>query len=66
MMSMLKFACKDVGMECDFVATGTTAAEVTEKAFAHAGVVHADMLKKMNEAEMAQMTKMVAASIKSE
>ncbi len=25
---MLKFACKDVGMECDFVATGATAKEV--------------------------------------
>ena len=63
---MLKFACKDVGVECDFVATGATAEEVKGKAFAHAGVVHADMLKTMNENEMAQMTKAVEASIKPE
>jgi len=53
-------------VECDFVATGATAEEVKEKAFAHAGVVHADMLKAMNEDEMAQMTKAVEANIKPE
>lgn len=61
---MLKFACKDVGMECDFVATGATAEEVKEKAFAHAGVVHADMLKTMNKIALAQLTKTVEANIK--
>ncbi len=61
---MLKFACKDVGMECDFVATGVTAKEVMEKALAHAGVAHADMLKAMSKEELAQMTKTVEANIK--
>jgi predicted small metal-binding protein len=65
-MIMLKFACKDVGVECDFVATGATTEEVKEKAFAHAGVVHADMLKAMNKDELAQMTKAVEANIKPE
>lgn len=60
---MLKFACKNVGVECDFVATGLTAEEVKEKAFAHAGVVHAVLLKGMNESELAQLTKAVEASI---
>ena len=60
---MLKFACKDVGLECDFVATGLTAEEVKEKAFAHAGVVHAGLLKGMNENELAQLTKAVEANI---
>jgi predicted small metal-binding protein len=63
---MLKFACKNVGVECDFVATGATAKEVKEKAFAHAGVVHAEMMKAMNEDELAQLTKVVEASIKPE
>ncbi len=63
---MLKFACKDVGVDCDFVATGATVEEVKNKAFAHAGVVHADLLKGMNEAQMAEMTKAVEASIKPE
>ncbi len=61
---MLKFACKDVGVDCDFVATGATVEEVKNKAFAHAGVVHADLLKGMNEGQMAEMTKAVEASIK--
>ena len=61
---MLKFACKDVGLKCDFVATGATAKEVKEKAFAHAGVVHAGMLKTMNKEEMAKLTKTVEANIK--
>jgi predicted small metal-binding protein len=65
-MSMLKFACKDVGLECDFVATGATAEEVKEKAFAHAGVVHAGMLKTMDKDELAQLTKTVEANIKPE
>jgi predicted small metal-binding protein len=63
---MLKFACKNVGVECDFVATGVTAEEVKKKAFAHAGVVHADMLKAMNKDELARLTKVVEASIKPE
>ena len=58
---MLKFSCKDLGMDCDFVATGATAEEVKQKAFAHAGVVHADVMKTMNQAELA---KAVEANIK--
>jgi len=60
---MLKFSCKDLGMACDFVATGATVEEVKQKAFAHAGVVHAAELKGMNQAELA---KSVEANIKPE
>lgn len=63
---MLKFACRDVGVECDFVATGATAEEVKEKAVAHAGVVHADMLEAMNEDELAHFTSVMEANIKSD
>ena len=61
---MLKFACKDVGVECDFVATGATAEEVKEKAFAHAGVVHADIIKNLDKDGLAKLTAAVEASIK--
>lgn len=60
---MLKFACKDVGVECDFVATGETTEEVKEKAFAHAGVVHADLLKAMTEEQLADLTRTVETLI---
>ncbi len=61
---MLKYACRDVGVECDFVTTGATVEEVKEKAFAHAAVAHADILKGMTESAMAELTKAVEASIK--
>ncbi len=60
---MLKFACKDAGVDCDFVATGETAEEVKEKAFAHAGVVHAEILKSMTAEQLAELTKTVEAKI---
>ncbi len=61
---MFTYACKDLGVDCDFVTTGATVEEVKEKVFAHASVVHADMLKAMNQDELAQLTKAVEANIK--
>ena len=63
---MLKFACKDLGMDCDFVATGPTVEDVKEQAFTHAGVAHADMLQAMSEDQKAQLIKAVEANIKHE
>jgi predicted small metal-binding protein len=63
---MKTFACKDMGMECDFVATGATAEEVTRKAMEHAQIVHGEMLKQMTStpAKMAEMQQALAKSIK--
>ncbi len=63
-MHMYRFACKDVGVDCTFVATGASVDEVKNKAFAHAGVVHADIMKGMSEARKEELTKQVVASIK--
>ena len=63
---MLKFACRDLGVECDFVATGATVEQVKDQAFTHAGVVHADMLQAMTEDEKAKMIQALEASIKPE
>lgn len=60
---MLKFACKDSGLDCDFVATGETVEEVKEKAFAHAGVVHAEILKSMTEEQLADLNSTLEANI---
>ena len=62
---MLTFACKDTGVDCDFVATGETVDEVKERVFAHANVVHAEELKSMTEEQLADLTKTVEANIKS-
>jgi predicted small metal-binding protein len=61
---MLKFACKDTGVDCDFVATGETVEEVKENAFAHAGVVHAEILKTMTKEQLDELTRTVEANIK--
>ena len=58
---MLKFACKDAGVDCDFVATGETAEEVKENAFAHAEVAHADILKSMSQEQLAELAGLVEA-----
>jgi len=60
---MLKFACKDSGLDCEFVATGATVDEVKQNAFAHATVVHAEILNKMSEEQLAQLTKTLEANI---
>ena len=61
---MYRFACRDVGVDCSFVTTASTADEVKNQAFAHAGVVHADLLKGLSQEDMAKMTGAVEASIK--
>jgi predicted small metal-binding protein len=60
---MLKFACKDTGVDCNFVATGETVEEIKEKAFAHAGVVHADLLRSLTEEQMVKLTRTLEANI---
>ena len=60
---MLKFACKDTGVDCDFVATAETVEEIKEKAFAHAGVVHAEILNSMTEEQKADLVKTLEANI---
>ena len=62
---MMKFACKDLGMDCNFVATGATKEEVMQKAMAHGGVAHADLMKNMSKEQMAQFGKQLETSIKS-
>lgn len=60
---MFKFACKDAGVECDFVATGNTVEEVKQAAFTHAGVVHKDILQSMTPEQLEGLAQVVEAKI---
>jgi len=61
----MQLACRDLGMDCDFVATGNTVDEVKRKAMAHALEKHADVLKSMSSpAQMAAMEKQIESVIK--
>ena len=61
---MYTFACRDVGVDCSFVAEGNTAEEVKQAAFVHAEVVHADLMKSMSPEQLAQLEQAVASNTK--
>lgn len=56
---MLDNACKDAGVDCSFVASGNTVEEVKQAAFAHAEVVHKEILKSMTPEQLEELAKTV-------
>ena len=60
---MEQFACKSLGLECDFVATADTKEELMAKVMAHGGTVHADLMAGMNEEKMAEFGQSLEAAI---
>ena len=52
---MLKFECKELGTNCDYVAKGITPEEVKKNALAHAQTVHKDWLSKKSPQQMADI-----------
>jgi predicted small metal-binding protein len=60
---MEQFACKNLGIDCGFVATGATKEEVLKKAMEHGGAVHADLMKDMTKEQSAQFAQKLEASI---
>ena len=62
---MLKFACQDAGVDCDFVATGNSVEEVKQAAFAHAGLVHKELLQSITKEQLDGLAKTVVANTKS-
>jgi predicted small metal-binding protein len=61
---MYKFACKDAGVECGFIAAGNSVEEVKQAAFAHAEVVHKEILKSMTPDQLDELAKTVEANTK--
>ena len=60
---METFACKSLGMDCDFEVTGDTRAEVMAKAMEHGGTVHADMMQTMTPEQAAGFAKQLEEAI---
>ena len=50
----LMLACRDAGVDCDFVARGATADEVMRGAVEHARAVHGYTDAQLNDPEMQQ------------
>jgi len=61
---MFSYACRDLGVECDFVTNAESVEEVKKATFAHAGVAHQEMLAKMTPAQLAELEKAVEGAIK--
>jgi len=61
---MEKFACKDLGLDCNFTVTGATKEEVKKKAMEHGGKVHADMMKNMTPEQSAAFGRKLETVIK--
>jgi predicted small metal-binding protein len=60
---METFACKSLGIDCDFVVSGATKEEVLQKAMEHGGTVHADLMKDMTPAAAAGFAQQLQAAI---
>jgi len=60
---METFACKRLGMDCDFSVEGATKAEVLQKAMEHGGTAHADMMATMTPDQAAAFAKQLEAAI---
>ncbi len=61
---MQKFACRDLGLNCNYSTTGLTKEETVKKAQEHAMKAHADMMKGMTKEQSAQFVRQVENSIK--
>ena len=61
---MYKYACRDLGVDCDFSTTGETPEEVKQAVFAHAAEGHKEMLASMTPEQLAGLEKAVEGAIK--
>ena len=61
---MKTLACRDMGIQCDYVATKPTASEVKDALLAHAQKAHADVLAGMSETDKAEMMRQMDKRMK--
>jgi predicted small metal-binding protein len=61
---MLKFACKDLGFHCNYIAIGANKEMVLKKAIRHGENEHSSLFKKLNRAQKQSFSKQVETVIK--
>lgn len=60
---LIRYSCKDMGLNCSFVVKGETLEEVTEKALQHVREKHADDFNAIHSpAQIEQMRQALARS----
>jgi len=63
---MKKLTCKDMGVDCPFVAEGNTNEEVKEKMMKHGHEMHDEMMHGLSDEDKAAMDAQMDAAIKEE
>ena len=61
---MKKFECKDMGLDCGFVATGVTTEQVIGLALEHAIEVHSEMLSSLSPEQSENIQNMLEMVIR--
>jgi predicted small metal-binding protein len=60
---LIRYACKDMGLNCPFVVKGETVEEVTQKALEHVREKHADNFNSIHsQAQIDEMQRALARS----
>jgi len=60
---LIRYACKDMGLNCPFIVKGATLEEVTKQALEHVREKHADDFNSIrSQAEIEEMQKALARS----
>jgi predicted small metal-binding protein len=61
---MLRFECKDAGVDCGFIATGKTEEEVIQAVFAHTGIVHKELVLSLTSGQLQALVNSVETRVK--
>lgn len=61
---MMKYACKDLGLNCSYVAIAANKEEVLKRAIRHGGTAHGDMMKKLSREQLEKFSQRLETVIK--
>ncbi len=63
---MFRFACKDLGLNCDYTASSEIRTEVMQAAMKHAITAHAEIMFNFSAEEACEYLKALEAAVKPE
>ncbi len=61
---MFSLACKDLGVDCDYVAVAASIPAVKQDILAHSRLAHPELMKAMDEQQRAEFSHLTDAKIK--
>ncbi len=61
---MFSLACRDLGVDCDYVAVAASILEVKQDIIAHSRLAHPELLKAMDETQRAEFARLTDSKIR--